>query len=474
MTRDRDGVLTRRIKTQLIVFGVAAVVSATVMAIYFVDVPRMFFDAGRYTVTVQLAKSGGLYERGNVTYRGTEVGQVADVRLTEQGRVEAVLSLRSEFPIPADLDAEVHSVSAIGEQYVALIPRSGDGPVLANGDVIAIDRTSAPPDISELLDATNTGLEAVPRDNLKTVVDEAYIAVSGLGPEVSRIVKGSTQLALDARANLDSLTVLIDQVGPVLDSQVGTAGDIRSWAAHLATVTGQLQSRDEDVDGLLRNGAETADQARRLLERLRPTLPVLLANLVSVGQVAVVYQPALEQALVLLPQAVAAVSGTMVSELNVKSPYRGFYLDFNLNINIPPTCTTGFLPAQQRRSPTLEDYPARPEGYMYCRTPQDSGFNVRGARNYPCLTRPGKRAPTVEMCESDEEFVPLNDGWNWKGDPNATLSGQDIPHLPAAEYNPADGSYVGSDGTLYTQTDLAPASKSQSWQDMVLPDGGSR
>jgi hypothetical protein len=76
--------------------------------------------------------------------------------------------------------------------------------------------------------------------------------------------------------------------------------------------------------------------------------------------------------------------------------------------------------------------------------------------------------------ESDEEFVPLNDGWNWKGDPNATLSGQDIPHLPAAEYNPADGSYVGSDGTLYTQTDLAPASKSQSWQDMVLPDGGSR
>ena len=31
-------------------------------------------------------------------------------------------------------------------------------------------------------------------------------------------------------------------------------------------------------------------------------------------------------------------------------------------------------------------------------------------RNIPRETVPGKRAPTVEMCESDEQFVPLNEG----------------------------------------------------------------
>ena len=56
---------------------------------------------------------------------------------------------------------------------------------------------------------------------------------------------------------------------------------------------------------------------------------------------------------------------------------------------------------------------------MYCRIPQDAPFNVRGARNLPCVTVPGKRAPTVKMCESDENYIPLNDGYNWKGDPNA-------------------------------------------------------
>ena len=54
-------------------------------------------------------------------------------------------------------------------------------------------------------------------------------------------------------------------------------------------------------------------------------------------------------------------------------------------------------------------------------------MNVRGVRNIPCETKPGKRAPTVELCESDEQYVPLNDGLNWKGDPNATLSGQGVP-----------------------------------------------
>ena len=84
----------------------------------------------------------------------------------------------------------------------------------------------------------------------------------------------------------------------------------------------------------------------------------------------------------------------------------------------------------------------RPAGDLYCRTPQDSIWNVRGARNYPCITRPGKRAPTVKMCESDEVYVPLNEGWNWKGDPNATLSGQDIPQLPPGS-PPAAAAHAG-------------------------------
>jgi phospholipid/cholesterol/gamma-HCH transport system substrate-binding protein len=487
--------LTRTVKIQLGIFVVIAVVAGSLMAFSYIQLPALF-GIGRYTVTVQLPRAAGLYANGNVTYRGTTVGRVTDVRLTDTS-VDATLSLNSDVAIPADLDARVASVSGIGEQYVALLPRSGAGPKLRNGDVIAADRTSVPPDISALLDAANRAVQAIPGDNVKTVIDESYTAIGGLGPELSRIVRGSTKLATDARANLDPLTTLIDQSGPLLDSQADTADSIHAWAAHLAGLTRQLQTNDSSVAGVLRNGGAAAEQARSLVDRLSPTLPVLLSNLVSVGQVALTYQPAIEQLLVLLPAGVNNIQGATLANRNTKHP--ALYLDFNLNFNLPPPCTTGFLPAQQQRAPTFEDAPDRPAGDLYCRIPQDSTLNsVRGARNYPCLTRPGKRAPTVKMCESDEQYVPLNDGTNWKGDPNATLSGQAIPQTdpgspplpqpqtapPAApesandpgpplaitHYDPATGTYVGPDGRVYTQADLAQHPQGdKTWQQLLTP-----
>jgi len=484
--------MTRQIVIQLLIFSLLAATALGIMVFGYMRLPALL-GIGQYRVTVELPESGGLYPRGNVTYRGTQVGIVKSVNVTDTG-VAAELSLDSGIKIPADVEAEVHSQSAVGELYVTLLPRSGEGPVLTDGDVIPQGHTRVPTDVNKVLDATNRGLAAIPRDNLKTAVDEAYIAVGGLGPEISRLVHGGTALAIDARKNLDPLTTLIDQSKPILDTQTDTAGSIQAWASNLATITDQLQSQDTAVAGILEKGPGAAEEVRALFDRLRPTLPIVLANLVSIGEVAVTYQPSLEQLLVLLPQGTATTAAIGVAKRNTKQDYMGDYLFLNLNLNLPPPCTTGFLPAQQRRSPTFEDYPDRPAGDVYCRIPQDAPFNVRGARNLPCETVPGKRAPTVKLCESNEYYVPLNDGYNWKGDPNATLSGQPIPQLPpgsppaqaapppgpapppiaAAEYDPATGTYVGPDGRVYTQSNLArSATEEQTWQTMLLPPTGN-
>jgi phospholipid/cholesterol/gamma-HCH transport system substrate-binding protein len=476
--------LDRRIKIQLVAYTLITLIAGVVMAIGYVRLPAML-GVGRYNVTVELPRAAGLYAGGNVTYRGSEVGRIDDVKLTETG-VAVVLSLRSDVAIPSDLDAQVHSVSSVGEQYMALLPRSGNSASLKNGDVIPVSRASVPPDINGVVESVNTGLQAVPRENLKTVVDESYMAVGGLGPELARFVRGSTSVAIDARKNLDAITALIDQSGPVLDSQVDTADAISAWSAHLATVTGELRDHDNAVAGALAKGGSAADEARRLFDRLRPTLPILMANLVSLGDVAVAYQPNIEQILVLLPQAVSELQGASLSSHGTKQAYKGTHVDFNLNVNLPPPCTTGYLPAQQRRPAAPQDYPDPPAGDLYCRVPQDSDLvGVRGARNTPCATVPGKRAPTVKMCESDEQYVPLNDGTNWKGDPNATLSGQGIPQLPpgsppppagvappplaVADYDPATGTYVGPDGKVYRQSNLAQNPEDKTWQSMLVP-----
>lgn len=469
--------LHRRIKIQLVIFAIIALTAVSIMALRFMDLPAQLFGVGQYTVTVQLPKAGGLYSTGNVTYRGTEVGRVQDVVLTDDG-VEAVLALQSGIDIPSNLQAEVHSQSAIGEQYIALLPRDGSSRPLRQGDVIRVQDTSVPPDINALLTAANDGLRAIPGDNLTTLIDESYTAFGGLGPELSRIVRGATDLSLSAGENLDPFLELVDKAQPVLDSQSNTSGDIQRWAGHIADVTASLKDRDGAVAGLLENGGPAAAEATAVLDRLQPTLPVLMANLTSIGKVALTYHDNIEQLLVLVPHAVAASQAGIVANAGTKQAYRGQYLSFNLNINLPPPCTTGFLPAQQRRVPTEVDAPDRAPGDLYCRTPQDSPFNVRGVRNTPCAGIPGKRAPSARLCESDEQFVPLNDGFNWKGDPNATLSGQAVPDtgppaapptpIAVAEYDPATGVYIGPDGRQYRQSDLArTAPAEQTWQNML-------
>jgi phospholipid/cholesterol/gamma-HCH transport system substrate-binding protein len=464
--------LSRTVWNQLAILATVTLVAGGVMAFGFVKVPALF-GIGRYTVIVELPASGGLYPTSVVTYRGTEIGRVRSIDVDADG-VRAVLKLNSAIKVPAPVTAAVHSRSAIGEQFLELTPAPGtdDHRTLRAGDVIGVDQVRIPADIAHLLDATNLALRAIPNDDLRTVIDEANKAVGGLGAELSRIVAGSTSLAIEGGQAAQPLAQLIDETPPVLNSQVQTADSVLIWAQRLASITGQLAAEDRAFAGLLSAGAPALNEADALLGRVAPALPVLLANMVSLGQIAVTFRQGIEQLLVLFPQGTAVMSAITLADSGLNTPYRGIYLDFNLNMNYPPPCNTGFLPARQQRVPAAVDYPDRPAGELYCRVPQDSDLNVRGARNIPCENNPAKRAPTVEMCESDQWYVPLNDGYNWKGDPNATASGQAVPQDPPVAfvpYDPATGSYLGPDGQRHIQADLVPQQKEQTWQTMLIP-----
>ena len=486
--------LNRRTWIQLSILTLVTVLSCGAMAFDYMKLPETLFGIGEYNVTVDLPESGGLYKTSVVTYRGTDVGQVKSVDVTATG-VRAVLALRSGVKVPSDVQASVHSRSAIGEQYIELTPQAGKDEQhsrpLRAGDIIPAGHVDVPVDIGHLLDLTNRALQAIPRDNLHTVIDETNRAVGGLGPELSRIVDGSTALAIAGGRTVDPLAALIDQSPAVLNSQIQTSDAITTWSSRTAAITAQFKAQDAALRDLLTQGSSGLEEGRTLFDRVAPALPVLFANLVSLGDIAVVYRHDIEQLLVLLPQGIAVMAGALVPNLNTKQEYKGFYLDFNLNINLPPPCSTGFLPPTQRRAPASVDAPDRPAADLYCRVPQDSEFNVRGARNIPCETKPWKRAATVELCESDEEYVPLNEGYNWKGDPNATTTGQGVPQYPpgqdprlppprgtapappqapvaVATYDPATGDYIGPDGHRYTESDLAHP-RAKDWQSLLVP-----
>src|SRR4029078_5448250 len=95
--------------------------------------------------------------------------------------------------------------------------------------------------------------------------------------------------------------------GPLLDSQAETTEAIRTWARSLAGVTEQVAQSDPQLRTLLQRGPGFAQEVSQLLTQVKPTLPILLANLTTLGQILVTYNTALEQLLVLFPPSVAGI-----------------------------------------------------------------------------------------------------------------------------------------------------------------------
>jgi hypothetical protein len=187
-----------------------------------------------------------------------------------------------------------------------------------------------------------------------------------------------------------------------LDSQDETTDAIREWTHSLAGVTDQVVINDPQLRTLLRSGPGAFDEVARLLDQVKPTLPVLLANLTTVGQIGVIYHASLEQLLVVLPPLVGYIQSSTPAHNATGLPLG----DFRVSVSDPPSCTVGFLPPSSWRSPAVTTTIDTPDG-LYCKLPQDSPIAVRGARNYVCMGVPGKRAPTVQECYSDQPYQPL-------------------------------------------------------------------
>ena len=403
--------LTPFIRRQLWLFLGLTVVALLVLGVYYLQLPSLA-GVGQYELKAELPASGGLYPTANVTYRGVTIGKVTDVEPTEQG-VEATMSLDSRYKIPIDVSANVHSVSAVGEQYLDLVPTGNPGKFLSPGQTIA--KGTVPSEIGPALDTANRGLEALPRDKIGTLLDETAQSVGGLGPALQRLVDSTQAIAGDFKTNITNVNDIIQNSGPLLDSQVDSGSAIERWARNLNNLAAQAAQRDQNVRSVLTQAAPTADQVNTLFSGVRETLPQVLANLEVVFDLLKRYHAGVEQVLVFLPQ------GTSIAQ-TVSAPFPNqAALDLALSINQPPPCLTGFIPASEWRSPADTSLQPLPTG-TYCKIPMDTPANsVRGSRNIPCVDVPGKRAASPRECRDPKPYVPA--GTNpWFGDPNQLLT----------------------------------------------------
>jgi phospholipid/cholesterol/gamma-HCH transport system substrate-binding protein len=373
--------LLRATKFRLFLFSLIAVVGIGYVGGTYAGLDRMFWPTG-YQVTARFADSGGIFANAEVTYRGVTVGRVSQLRLSGEGDevgIDVLLDIgNSAPPIPASASAVVANRSAVGEQYVDLMPPSSSGPFLADGSVIPRSRTSVPSAPETLLSNLDSLVTSVPRDSLRTTVDELDKAFRDTGPSLQALLDSAGALTATATEHLPQTTSLLSNGRVVLATQAEQSAQITSYSKHLRQLAAQLKKSDPDIRRVITGAPAVAAQVNDFLRTSGPQLGLVIANLLTTTSVTTSRTDALEQLLVAFPIVTATAPGA--------NPDGTGHLGLVLTFNDPFSCTRGYEGTRQRGADDLRDVP--PNQQAYCAEPPGSPIGVRGSQNAPFAGKP--------------------------------------------------------------------------------------
>jgi virulence factor Mce-like protein len=404
-------ILKRGVKVQLVAFALITVLGIGYTAVRFVGIGRGVLNQG-YTAYVDLTDSGGIFTNAEVTYRGVTVGRVGPIELTREG-LRVRLNLNRGHHIPRDTVAVVANRSAVGEQYIDLRPRSDGGPYLDSGAPYTIPRqdTKLPVPTEELLANLDKLVSSVDPRDLATIVDELDKGFAGSAADLQSILDSSDRLLKEANDNFPAASDLLDNSRVVLDTQRDEAANIRAFARNLRVLTDELRRDDPALRDVIDSATPAAGETSRLIRDLSPTLPVLLANLTSTGQVITSRIDGLRTLLIMYP-------ATLAGGFTVTPGDGTEHFGLVPNLNTPPPCTKGYEKTKIRYPQDTRQIPVQQN--VGCKLPHDSQQDVRGARNAP----PPRPAPSVPPGATDGAGEPPPGGGSSNGDQRAQAADQ--------------------------------------------------
>lgn len=186
---------------------------------------RVGLPSDRTDLSMMVADVNGLAVGSKVLLRGVPIGRVSHIASAVDGAT-VDFYIGDKFQVPVDSDIRLENLSALGESYISLVPRSVGGPMLRNGQHIPAEEVTQPPSISEL--ATSVvrvldQLDPVALERIIAEVDTALPDANSVLPNLSRTSRLLRNTAADMNGrgselldNFQTLLANADWVGPVL------------------------------------------------------------------------------------------------------------------------------------------------------------------------------------------------------------------------------------------------------------------
>lgn len=245
---------------------IAAVAVLVVAAV--VLVVALLSRSNPYRVTARVESASQLVKGNEVTVAGQRIGQVQDIRVSDDSMAELVLAIEDDeyTPLRRGTRAVVRQLSLSGQanRYVDLQLGGAAGAAIANGGTIQAVDVAAAVELDEIFDI----FDSRTRPQIKRTI-QAFGEFSG----------GRTD---EANAALQYLNPAVASTTRLFGELTEDRTQLERFIVQTSRLTGDLAARDEELGGLVRNLGTTmnalavergdlGDSVERLPEFLRRT-----------------------------------------------------------------------------------------------------------------------------------------------------------------------------------------------------------
>ena len=303
--------ISRRIIVNVVTF---VILSAVLIVALIISIFRV---TPKYSIYATFADSGGVFTNQEVTYRGVTIGQVGTLRVVPDGvRIQLVIEMRYDRIPKTGTRARVMFKSAVGEQFVDLLPQRRSGPYFRNGDRIALGSTELPVQQEELLRLLDAVLAGVPPKALSDLIEALGTGLAGRGGRLHTALAALdplTRTLAGRTGQLNSLNVSADRAGAAFDA---SAREFVSGLSGLATTAEALGRGAPGLGRLLEAGADDVPDIAGLIAARKAELNGTIANLATITRLSYDHLKSVEDTLDWLPLFLDALVGSYDSETN--------------------------------------------------------------------------------------------------------------------------------------------------------------
>lgn len=230
-----------------------------------------------YEITAYFTRAIGLFPRSTVRVLGVEVGRVTGVT-PEGDRVRVRMRLDGDVKVPQDVKAVIVPISLISDRYVQLAPVYRDGPVLAPGGEIPLERGIVPAELDDLLKTLKDFLQALEPGApgapgaLGQLVVNADKALAGKGEQMGATIDNLSTILDVLGRNAGHFDSTISSLDTLLQALARKDAQITATNRGLASVFGALAEEKTSLQNGLGNVADLLDQLGSLVRDHRQDL----------------------------------------------------------------------------------------------------------------------------------------------------------------------------------------------------------